>query len=565
MNHRTCSLGASTGGFGAAYEAQEAGFEGEISKFRIYRGALNAADVAALYAKEKLVLEFAWLFAGAHSDVVVDTVGGVEALLVNGTVRTAGGVALDGKSSYVDLNLHSFNRTIGGAFTVELVFTLQDVSAAAFDNTDANAPLFACSASSSTDIDADTVMLWYGVLVPSTPPRLFSFVGRRWSDPSSPGCNSSNPCPSALTNSPIDDAPARKQYHYILTNDGNESVVYVDGVRRSAPAVAYDTRAPLDATFGGIQAWPNYVTRDHCYIGGAKLYGSEYFLNGTVSLVRMYSGAMSAAQAQEAYDDAATVLSTVTGTPTATPSAAPSAPTSEPTASPTAVIASVLDYDASTPTVLVEYDETPVTVISVITARTAAVIGEGNTATLTCASNDAVLTPTKLTISAQSEAQSISAVAIPDRAQLAQRAGSIACEITAPHRVAQQLTISLAIRGVAQPSLVLICTLLPGEDAASPSLPENCAQTLTTNGNTSIVLVGGVCATCPQPPFDDGTTLSIGGVEVETAPVAGSGGARMLARTPSIRELVGANGSVDSFEFKCVAACSCRPRTLAAV
>jgi hypothetical protein len=81
--------------------------------------------------------------------------------------------------------------------------------------------------------------------------------------------------------------------------------------------------------------------------------------------------------------------------------------------------------------------------------------------------------------------------------------------------------------------------LKEGEDPASNALTL-CSATLTTNGNATIVIIGGNCAECAQPPFHADTVVAIGGVVVASETIAG--GTRIVTRTPSIVELA-------AFEF----------------
>jgi hypothetical protein len=76
--------------------------------------------------------------------------------------------------------------------------------------------------------------------------------------------------------------------------------------------------------------------------------------------------------------------------------------------------------------------------------------------------------------------------------------------------------------------------LKEGEDPASNALTL-CSATLTTNGNATIVIIGGNCAECAQPPFHADTVVMIGGVVVASETIAG--GTRIVTRTASIVEL----------------------------
>ena len=126
MVRTDCTLGKSNGGDGY--------FNGEISSFRYYTNAMTAAEVAATFEAAFHRIHFFWNFAAAASDVVVDSVGGISAILRSdngGTmpVRTATGIILAGSGpdtldthagGFVELALGS-SVVLGGAMAVEMV------------------------------------------------------------------------------------------------------------------------------------------------------------------------------------------------------------------------------------------------------------------------------------------------------------------------------------------------------------------------------------------------------------------------------------------------------------
>ena len=147
---------------------------------------------------------------------------------------------------------------------------------------------------------------------------------------------------------------------------------------------------------------------------------------------------------------------------------------------------------------------------------------------------------------------SIAVTATPDVAQLEARSAILRCVESSTTRSTQVHNISVKIGGVAQPSIGTICQLTTAEDTAltgTSDLPARCVDSvgsITTNGNTSLLIVGGTCASCPQPPFfikihdappTTGTTVKIAGLDVATTVVPGSGGTRLRARIPSIEEI----------------------------
>lgn len=149
-----------------------------------------------------------------------------------------------------------------------------------------------------------------------------------------------------------------------------------------------------------------------------------------------------------------------------------------------------------------------------------------------------------------------------DRTQLTLRTATINCSVSAPGRPVAVVNVAINVRGVAQPSLKSICTAEAYADvkanaavgaeaeAIALGLAEaktdlemtKCATTsaFTTNGNATIVVVGGTCDSCPQPPFDSTTIVRIGGVAVRSTIAAD--GLTLMTRTPSIMELLLARG-----------------------
>ena len=220
---------------------------------------------------------------------------------------------------------------------------------------------------------------------------------------------------------------------------------------------------------------------------------------------------------------------------------------------------------------IAEYaSDAPTAVLSVHTAA-ASLLPAGVEVTLTCDGGAALaVTPPVLVISAASTEESVVRVAaIADNAQLPSRNATLTCTETSPTRATTTHTIALRIAGVAQPSLSAMCALAQGEVVtATSALPESCGSSVTTNGNASVLFVGGTCPTCPQPPFDDGggagspsaaTSLTIGGVDVVANVVPGSAGTRFVAKLPSIAELLGnsSDSALASFVYGYKVCTSC--------
>ena len=135
------------------------------------------------------------------------------------------------------------------------------------------------------------------------------------------------------------------------------------------------------------------------------------------------------------------------------------------------------------------------------------------------------------------------------------------------------LCSSFVCRPPSQPSFARLCALAPGADPLAEN-PAACGSTATTNGNSTLLIIGGsASAGCPQPPFDANvstahaanhggselesasasmaTSVAIGGVPVFAAVVPGSGGSRLIVTTPTIAALQAARGeSADAFVFR---------------
>ena len=131
----------------------------------------------------------------------------------------------------------------------------------------------------------------------------------------------------------------------------------------------------------------------------------------------------------------------------------------------------------------------------------------------------------------------IEIVAAWDTAQLESRTTNVQCTVTSSVASKQPapLVIPVEICGIAQPSLALFCTKLSATSCATPAA---FSTSLTTNGGNEIIVIGGTCLDCPQPPFEAGTTrVSIAGAVVATTVYAD--GTRLLFKTPLISTLPG--------------------------
>ena len=193
--------------------------------------------------------------------------------------------------------------------------------------------------------------------------------------------------------------------------------------------------------------------------------------------------------------------------PTIAPS---SAPTNAPTNTLGLLVRAVERVD------LVEGAAAVQTVVEVSTAS--GVLAKGEIGTLTCKSDDtsaaslADSAPIDIywdgTLSPPGRA-GFGARAVWDTLQLASRSTTVTCTVRSSNldRLWATVKVVVAVQGIAQPSVGAVCTLAPGESASSATL-QNCEHP-STNGNDTIVVIGGTCPQCPQPPFDATTVVSV--------------------------------------------------------
>ena len=249
---------------------------------------------------------------------------------------------------------------------------------------------------------------------------------------------------------------------------------------------------------------------------------------------------------------------------TAAPTSAPStsspsvAPSTAPTMRPTAQIGAIAAEARGT--LWVREDGADAAVVLTLYPERALAVGLDERATIQC-----VVTGGDLEIVGSGVAHieptggvtpvgatTIAVRGVPDATQGAMRLSSVQCDVTTPSGRKQSYTIPVAVRGVNQPSYKLLCPIARGVDPlkVDPSTT-TCSDEMTTNGNVTFVIFGGDCATCPQPPFDATTKVRVGGVLLESMLVAGSAGKRILARAPTVAEILN-GGDPSSFEFACV-------------
>lgn len=223
-----------------------------------------------------------------------------------------------------------------------------------------------------------------------------------------------------------------------------------------------------------------------------------------------------------------------------------------PTSAPTELLGSLAKPIASV--INVREDETePFAVLAIAPASNA--LGVGEVAKVWCSSSHAstvsIVGPSIVYVQRGAAPTLLMARPIRDTTQIATRYATINCAVSAPGRPTAVISVTIAAHGVAQPSFKSICST---ETGASTSVAEamGCATSsaFTTNGNTTIVIGGGTCDSCPQPPFDSTTTVRIGGVAVPTT--VSANGLSLVTRTPSIMELLLARGgstALSDFSF----------------
>jgi hypothetical protein len=203
------------------------------------------------------------------------------------------------------------------------------------------------------------------------------------------------------------------------------------------------------------------------------------------------------------------------------PSKAPTAPTAAPTAAPTYLLqehvqlpvdATVAEDGTDTATLLTVRADVPATGDERVTVACA--VAGPSAASLALV--DAA--PIEVTSAGVSGARFTFAVrGVWDVVQLRTRDAVATCTVTStlPGKSKVTLAIPIAVRGVAQPSLRLFCvnTTLTGT-LSNEALAASCSTALTTNGGDRILALGGDCATCPQPPFDAHTSVTLGGLNL---------------------------------------------------
>ena len=524
---------------------------GEISSVELFAGPMVADRAQAEYARAFPILEYFWDFrmlAGMPMDgtLVLDSVAQRSATLHGGASASFGasGAVLAGSDDYIALDLGSLYT--GGAMTI--------VAVAKAEQFLWYMRLIDCGNGAGVDNfyvsnDGTTAALRWEVWAGAPPGVQYTSLG---------------------TQLPLDTFA-----HVVVTVSGSAMNGYIDG------AEALSLQAGAE---------PRVVKRTQCYIGLSNWVAAGHIddnWKGVITSLKIYSGAMTPADAASSYraysaapasfptalptsapTNAPVTLAPIT-TPTAKPTAAPTnapvtlsptsaAPTTAPTAVPTTLLETIIRMTTAVQRVR-EDNDAPRDVLTLFPAAAPDAISSGSYADVTCASSDpsvvAVDTPASLTMDHSGNPYiggggAIRAHAVRDGAQLKRRAATVTCEIeTSNGRTSQPFDVHFDVLGVAQPSFAALCPLAAGASGAGP-LPASCGANPTAGENRTLLIVGCVnAARCPQPPFSARTTVVIGGVHVAASLVPGTGGERLLVRTPSIAQLVGPGGDVDAFEF----------------
>ena len=507
-------------------------FDGEVSSLKIYSGAMSQAQVAEAYEVAFPFLEFYWDFTNAGSDTIIDSISGVVAVLSNGepSDRTATGIVLDGHNESITLSLGAI--VIGGPLTIEAIFTwtgFQDF-----------APIFDCGNGNGSD----------NIFLANSPDG--SYGELRWNVLKG---NQFHHVDSGTAT----DVQLGIRYHIVATVAGTTMRSYINGVLKGENTTEF---------------WePTAMMRSSCFIGRSN-FGilSDGMLAGEIESLKIYTGAMSLANVIIAFNASQVVAPTAmpTVSPTASPSTAPTSaptqvlgtasPSTAPTSAPTQVLGTLVDF-ASPLTVREDDAYTGVSTVLLTIDQIMAPLTLAPTeiATIACNANASFVTfsgSNTITAGASGVATDMNGAAVSgiriqgvsERHQISARTTLVTCAISAPSRTLATIEITVRVVGVAQPSVSKICALLPGESPSDATLA-NCGSEFTTNGNQTFVILGGTCAECPQPPFDGTTMVTVGGAAAHAALVLGAQGERLVARLPSVLELLAPGQLLESFDF----------------
>ena len=527
-----CTIGRSAAS-GSAF------FKGTVLSLKVYSGAMTQSEVTEAFQRS-FVLDYHWDFTGsmgaASGHIVSDTINGIAGTLVGDAFMHGGGVEFN-HAGRVELNLEA--RKLGGSMSI--------ASVVKYHSWTSYGRVFDCA---QTGSHHEEISLGHG-----------SENGEAWFSIYKNGVagfafTSGN---AVLTRN--------VWMHLVATVRGRVMKVYVNGV-----LVATDTKT---------STWePRSLLRGNCHIGD----GIMNTMDGEVRMLKIYSGAMTQEAVTAEYEyyinnptNAPTSAPTtdpnaITSMPSSAPSHGPSAgptnapshgPSSAPTSAP--LVAAPTSAPSSSPSTaptaaptqalgnLVAYSQ--VNVVSeyagagrgleflTVGASSAAA---GEVATVVCTSaNSSVAhlydhTPIRINSNGVVNGRTGFAVlGVWDRMQHPVRRTTIECTVTsagASVKPTAFLSVPVLVHGVAQPSFHAFCVNTSSTNASMLAEEDVCGPSLTTNGDDRIVVIGGNCDSCPQPPFSATTSVTVGGIAIDDVTVF-PGGHELAFTTPSIAAL----------------------------
>ena len=213
----------------------------------------------------------------------------------------------------------------------------------------------------------------------------------------------------------------------------------------------------------------------------------------------------------------------------ASPTSAPTPPTTAPSAAPTHALGALIGF--TTEVNVSEYASPNV----LLAVNEDAVATGDEIISIACTANDDVAIPNAAPITIDSAGvrgtrRAIKVIAKWDAKQLATRDATVECTVTSSvaSKPPAPLAIPVKILGVAQPSVALFCANITAKSCASAA---SFSTSLATNGGDTIIVIGGTCEQCPQPPFEAGSTVvSVG--NVDTITTVDADGMRLAFTTP---------------------------------
>ena len=491
-------------------------FPGHVASLKLYSGYIAAGQAAAQYKELLPQLKHFWDFRNAAAPcssgvTYVDSVSNKTATLsgMSGAGCKPYGIVLVGQNFIALESIGGQSSYFGGSMSIEMVVEWSSVFAS-------HSRLFDCGIGQQYSI----------ILNNKAQTGVLRFLS-----------GSTNVQSATAVNLNV-------KHHIVATMTSARTIIYVDGI-----VVANSTTVGNEVVTS--------QKRTDCYIGKSNSPNDQYF-RGIVSYLKIYAGAMRQAQVTAAFNSMtpgsntadSIATPTPTGSPTSTPTSSPSSlpttssPSSAPTASPTHVLGNLVEFPHS-----MSVNEDGVESKRLLSVRPGTIASDGETITVECAadlSNASFSNAAPIVITSggvQGGRTGFDVRGVWDNKQLPSRMTNVACSVssTVPSKMKATLSISLTIVGIAQPSIALFCPItnatLKANTAALATAEtaqlQTCATTLTTSGGTVVVLIGGECDECPQPPFDTRTKVRINGLDVANAEVL-PGGKRLRFIAPAV-------------------------------